>query len=283
MAPIALLAGDAARAYAPLVPLQFQEALAEAGASCLAFGLMADGQPAGILLAQRLEDPAGADLLLVHVVAEHQRQGHAGRLVSLAEARLRADGVRWLRTFYEAGGAATEALLARGGWDAPEASMMYIVSSPASVAPAGWMKPRDLGPRFEIFSWTALTAAEAEGLVGQPWIPEDLHPAAQLDGWCPLTSVGLRLDGEVVGWVINHLQDEATLSFTCSFVRPDLQRLGRVFALYREAVARMVRAGIPTAIWHVPLRHPGMAAFAARWMLPYAHASTTIMRTTKQL
>jgi ribosomal protein S18 acetylase RimI-like enzyme len=272
VATIHLLAGPAAQAVAPLVPASFMADLADG----LVLGALDGDRPVGVALAR----PVEGDVLYVGVDPAYQRRGIGLALATALEIHLPHGP---LRTFYEAGSPSTEALLARAGWSPGEPSMLHVVSSPAAVAPAAWMKARSLGAGFEIFPWTELQDPELEALRTQLWIPEDLHPDVQPPGWDPVTSVGLRLHGEVVGWVINHMLGPDVLAFTCSYVRPDLQRLGRVFALYRVAVARMAEAGIPTAVWHVPLRHPGMASFARRWMVPYAHASTTIMRATKAL
>ena len=96
------------------------------------------------------------------------------------------------------------------------------------------------------------------------------------------TSLALRKDGKVRGWLINHLVGD-TLRYTCSFVHPTLQRKGRVFVLYSEAMRRMQRLGIDKGMWTVPTQHPGMQAFARRWMMPYSDSFTESRESVKLL
>jgi hypothetical protein len=93
----------------------------------------------------------------------------------------------------------------------------------------------------------------------------------------------LRYQGQVVGWVINHRLSPDTIRYTCSFVRKDLQKMGRIISLYAEAAKRQYRANILKGIWTVPLQHQSMVNFVKRHWKPYLNSIEETRGTFKVL
>jgi GNAT superfamily N-acetyltransferase len=242
----------------------------------IAIGLeTADGAAAGLALAS--VDADGAAMLASFFVQPSWRGRGFGRLLHHAFVEgCRARGVHHVTAVYMSGQASTpalEALLAQGGWSAPEASMLVVHASLDSIRHAPWIRAYPLPEGMEIVRWLDVTAAEREALIAwdarEPWIAPDLRPFDHEADCEPHTSLALKRQGRVVGWVINHRVSDV-LRYTCSFMHPRLQRLGRIVLLYNEAVARMPAAGFSTGMWTVPMQHPAMVAFARRSMAPYA-------------
>ena len=74
----------------------------------------------------------------------------------------------------------------------------------------------------------------------------------------------------VVGWVINHVVAPGTVRFTCSFLRKDLSRRGRIVPLYRESLRRLAEGGVERATFVTPVIYPNMVRFILRWIAPIA-------------
>jgi predicted GNAT family acetyltransferase len=83
-------------------------------------------------------------------------------------------------------------------------------------------------------------------------------------GFDRASSVGMRIGGEVVGWVINHRIGSDTLRFTCSFMREDLARRAAILALYTESIERADRAGYRTCTFITPVKYTGMVDFVVK-------------------
>ena len=117
-----------------------------------------------------------------------------------------------------------------------------------------------------------------------PWVPEDLLPNRHEQGMELLNSVGLRVGGEVVGWVITHQIVRNVYRYTCSFVKTELQRRLAIVPLYREAISRQVqKEGQDTiGIWTVPVRHHQMVAFVEHRMAPHLHSLDYSLAATKR-
>ena len=60
------------------------------------------------------------------------------------------------------------------------------------------------------------------------------------------------------------------MRYTCSFIRPDLAKVGGILADYVESFARSRQAGFADGMFVTPLRHPAMMRFAERWFGPWS-------------
>ena len=237
------------------------------------------GAPLGLVLGHLTDDAEGgpsAQLASIYVRPDSRGIGIGTELLAAFKQGCMRRGLPQIRATYMTGQPSThwvEKLFASAGWAAPKARMLVIQATLASIAPAPWMKAYRLPERMEIVAWCDLTPGERDWIAAtqreQSWIPSDLYPFDH-EAMCePVTSLALKLEGCVVGWVINHRVGNV-LRFTCSFMHRRLQRMGRILLLYNEAVTRMPQVGLDTGMWTVPVWHPAMAAFGRRWMAPYA-------------
>ncbi len=146
-------------------------------------------------------------------------------------------------------------------------------SKPVNTAARAIEWPIRLPKGYDVLPWAQVTTAEREALrvsnLEKPWIAPDLVPFYFEENYEPVTSVALRINGATLGWCLNHVVD-GILRFTCSFLRRDLQRLGRIVLLYSESVSRMPVAGLSVGMWTVPIKHAGMVNFTRKHMQPYS-------------
>ncbi len=241
----------------------------------IAVGTRMGGEMSGLALATPCDDGT-ADLLSVYCVPDRRRRGLAAALLEQLESECRARGLSALKGTYMTGQPATQAfegLLAHRGFAPPELRMLVVRATLSSIAPAPWIQPRRLPSGYEIVPWVSLSPALRGELAtshsADPWIAPDLVPFDFEEGIDPVTSTALLVKGNVRGWCLNHAVG-GVLRYTCAFVHPRLQRLGRVLWLYRAAVERMPGAGFDTGMWTIPVWHCGHANFAREHMAPYA-------------
>jgi hypothetical protein len=152
--------------------------------------------------------------------------------------------------------------------------MLICKGQAEAIIQAPWMKRYSRIPSsYSIFPWLEITQEERQAIQQQqetqPWIPEDLIPFQYEKHLEPITSLGLRYQGQVVGWMINHRLSPDTIRYTCSFVRKDLQKMGRIISLYAEAAKLQVQAKISNVIWTVPVAHESMVNFVKHRWDPY--------------
>ena len=233
------------------------------------------GKPIGLAVAEIQPDRQSAEVLSIFVVPTYRRQGVGTNLLTRLEQELVLQGCKNAEFFYTTGQPTTlavENLLQKCHWTPPQPERLVCKSSYEKMVEASWMKLK-LPTSYTIFPWQEITPQERIAIQQQqeesPWIPPDLIPFDHEENFEPLISLGLRYKGQVVGWMLTHRLAPDTIRYTCSFVRYDLQKMGRIIPLYVEAIKTQAAAKIPYAVWAVPFDHNYMAHFVRKRMAPY--------------
>jgi GNAT superfamily N-acetyltransferase len=235
-----------------------------------------DGRPVGLAIAEIAPgERAAAELLSLFVVADHRGQGVATKLIEGLEDDLRRYGASSLDAVYMTGKPAipaVERIFQKRGFPPPEQRKIVVRFTPEEAATTEWYGKARLPPGAEVFSWADLTPGELEDLKRTheetPWIDPDLEPWRMSDRFDPVSSVGMRKDGRVVGWVINHPIGPNLLCFTTSFMRRDLARRGAIFSLYVASLERLMGTGV-TCTFVTSSQFASMVRFVLRRCAPY--------------
>lgn len=262
----------------------------EASPSIVAIGASDSGQAVGLAIAE-IRQSTVAEVLSIFVDAPYRSSGIGTALLRRLEAELVQRGCTSAELVYMAGKPTTpalERLLQKCCWTAPKPRMLVCKGQTETVIKAPWIqKYSHLPAAYTIFPWIEITSEERATIqqtqVAHSWIPEDLVPFRYEQNLEPLNSLGLRYQEQVVGWVINHRLDPNTIRYTCSFVREDLQKMGRIIALYAEACKRQANANIPNGVWTVPYIHEAMVHFVKHRWAPYLTSIAETRGSSKSL
>jgi len=240
----------------------------------LAVAAVRESTPVGLVVAEQpIDRSQRPELLSVFVPAAERNQGVATRLVAAVESSLAADGWSAVDAVYMTGKPGIEAMervLAKREWTAPVTRSITVRFTPREAATAPWFNRVTLrDPSYEIFPWSELTPEEAAEIRRSheraPWIDQGLEPwNHDVYGFDAASSLGLRYRGTTVGWVINHRIGPGYVRFTCSFMRRDLSRRGRILPLYTESIRRLVADGCEVCSLVTPLMYREMAEFLRR-------------------
>ena len=246
-----------------------------AGNDTVAIGASIAGKPVGLAMAEIQEDKS-ATVLSLFVVPAYRHQGIGTDLLNCLEKELYSKGCTSIEFVYTTGQLTTstlEHLLDKGGWSSPKARRIICKTSAYEMSNASWMYPRrKLSDSYSICPWTEIMPEERAVIrkqETQSWIHPDLIPFKYEKDLEPINSLGLRYQGQVVGWLITHRITPDTIRYSCAYVRPDLQKVGRLIFLYIRAVRLQIAANIPFIIWTTCLEHTGMINFTKKHMGPY--------------
>lgn len=257
--------------------------------SIVAVGASSAGKPVGLALAAMEANGRTAEILSLFVQADSRNLGIGTSLLVRSEQVLSDRGCQEAQIVYLTGKATTPALehlLDKRRWS-PPVPRMIVCQGDTKILEAPWIEMYEtLPPSFAVFPWCELTDGERRDLQRRqeesPWIPEGLVPFQHEENLEPLTSFGLRYQGEVVGWLITHRIDPDTLRYTCDWVREDLQKTGCLLTLHVKAMRRQARAKIPKAIWTVPLQFSKMVKFE-EYARPYLASMAETRGSFKRL
>ncbi len=256
----------------------------------IAIGAMDGAQAVGLVLAERLPESRSANVLSIFVAPSHRSRGIGTALLTRLEQELQHQGCAELQIVYVTGKPTTpalERLLHHCQWTPPQLRMLVCKSTFDRIVAAPWMHRYYLPSVFEIVPWADISPDERRDIQQRqdenPWIPSDLVPFQLEENFEPINSLALRYQQQIVGWVITHRLDTSTIRYTCSFVREDLQRMGRIVPMYVAAIQRQQQAGIMNGIWTVPQRHTAMFNFVQQRMAPYMASIEETRGATKLL
>lgn len=258
--------------------------------SIVAIAATFQDHPVGLALAEILPDGITAEILSIFVVLQHRQRGIGTSLLSHLQTELVLQGCTNAQLVYTTSQPTApmlERLLQQNHWTSPQPRMILCNTTIDKIAQAPWMQKSKLPSSYEIVPWMDITAAEradiAQRQALKPWVPPALMPFQNEVNLEPLNSLGLRYQEQVVGWLLTHRLAADTIRYTCSFVRQDLQKLGRIIPLYVNAIQRQIDAEIPKGIWTVPFGYPAMVSFVRQRMAPYMIAIAESRISAKNL
>lgn len=234
-------------------------------------------EPLGLAIAEIDLERKDAEINSVFVAPQHRNQGIGTALLAGLEEELNSRGCLGAHLVYITGQATTnywERLLEKNHWTPPEPRMLVCKCDRKMLTSDWFNKGYRLPSAYTIFPWMEITPEERNHLQQQqetnPWIPPELVPFQHEENLEPLNSLGLRYQGEVVGWVITHRLAPDTIRYTCGYIRPDLQRSGRLLCLLAESIKRHgARPEIDKAIWATSFVFSGLINFEKNRMGPY--------------
>jgi GNAT superfamily N-acetyltransferase len=264
--------------HRPLLPLLGKEPADAQGVRPVACIARAGDSPAGLALAQMptAAEPA-AEILSIFVARDLRGQGIATALVKDLEATLSDRGVSRVVGVYMTSRPslpALERVFAKRGFTDPVRRTIVVRSTPEEASKTLWYRRAKMPSNSTVFPWTELTEAERQTLqrtqAETQWIHPDLEPWRFDQGFDPQSSVGMRRDGEVVGWVINHRIAPDMVRFTVSFIRTDLARRGGIFPLYVASLERLRGTGV-TCTFVTASHFESMVKFVLRRCAPFVH------------
>jgi GNAT superfamily N-acetyltransferase len=212
------------------------------GKSVLAVGAYSNKEPAGLALVSLLPDHAGAELLSLYVDFPHRFRGMGTVLLGHVEKTLsRAKKVSIHTTWSETllGADSFKRVLAKSGWTKPYKRMLTLrgdmdgdFGREVLEKYSKYKEPCCLPRKYSLTHWHDMTMADRTFILSKQgclhWYEPDANPFRDESTMEPATSLLLRKDDEIVGWLTVHRTAPDTLRYTNVFIRADLKRAGAV-------------------------------------------------------
>jgi len=292
-----------AHLYEELTYPQFRSFLQNSNphSDVVAIGAESAGVPLGLILAcghhQGKLEQIAAKILSLFVVPTHRNQGLGNALLAQMEKELRQRNYQAVEIRYltSPNSPALERILTKQHWSAPEATAFVCYASTDRVQQA--KQPHltqyldrllsKLPTDYTIFPWESLTTQERQ-TIEQQMETDDLmrrfHPFLEETQLEPLNSLGLRYQGQVVGWMITHRITPDTIRYTQMYVNPQSQPLSRSTLLLAKAIQLQVEHLPKTkGTFRVDMDNTPMVKFVHRRLKPYLDEIRTAWCVRKSL
>ncbi len=213
----------------------------DANNSIIAVGINLDSEAIGLGLA--VIDKYDAEVLSLFIHPEHRSKGLGKTLLKYLEIELQQRRCSQVRLVYISNSTtpALERILKQLNWSIPQLRMLVCEGTKESIKDAPLLRLNySLPASYTIFPWVELTPENREYIQKQqdilPWYPEILSPFDDEEILEPVNSLGLRYQGQVVGWMITHRVAIGTIRYTKFFVKKELQSVGRAIPLLVTAI-----------------------------------------------
>ncbi len=221
-----------------------------------------------------------AQLYSLTIQEAFRSRGGGFHLLQEAVHRLQAQGIEWIECEYRAEGpcvVAFEKLLEKTGWEKPSLYLQRCRFRSANFSPPWLPHLQRPVPDLDVFFWHERSQEDewsARWLLEQGHVPAFLSPFDQVSNQEPINSLGARLDGRVVGWMITHRPDEETIRYSSLFFdrHSACSRYG--LFLLGEAIRLQQASTVPFGLCEVNLEkvEPAWIRFVEKRLAPYAES-----------
>lgn len=237
------------------------------------------GQLAGLAVANYYVNLSFAKLLSIRFVPGFKHADAILNLVSALEQNLKSQNCLLLTYFYsdsESELASTAEILRQAGWGEPQLRIVRCHFSDESFKPAWFYDSLQakLPKGFNIFPWSQLSPNDIQVLKHQqsestfPPAVSPFHDQPTID---PISSLGLRYQGQVVGWMITNRLEGNVIRFSSLYIDREFRGTKLTLCLLARSIDLVIKAGIKHAILELNLTQAdrGWITFVKEQLVPY--------------
>ncbi|MEI8124810.1 MAG: GNAT family N-acetyltransferase [Parachlamydiaceae bacterium] len=196
----------------------------------------------GILVVHLNNALKTASFHTLYVHPSHRNRKIASKLLSMAVEEMQKEEVIVSTLLYEKESPYTpyvQSMLKAGEWKGPRILMIRCYFDPYTFN-APWMhRHYRYPPGYEEFFWKDLTPEEKiklKNAESDQLYPSELSPFYQEEKIEFMNSLGLRFDGNVVGWMITHRVDPDTIRYSSFFILREFQNRGIAIKLLADSL-----------------------------------------------
>lgn len=257
----------------------FSEKLAKED-KLLAFAAFLSEKPIGICYGYAFPTIGQGFIKELNVSKQHCGRGIGFKLLEELTALFKKSNVSVLTWKYHSnqpGVAHLEKILEKQNWEAPQILVERYFFDSATFGPDWYRSKEPFLPKgYQIFPWRSLKRKEeneVKDLIIPHSILEDISPFDRKYPLEPLNSLGLRLNGKIVGWMITNRLDKDTISYASLYIHPEIRGLGPAIALLKESIRLHIEARVKTGVTEINLKRTPKywQNFVRKRLAPYSY------------
>ena len=246
--------------------------------STFAIGAAIFKKPVGMVLALVNQPSYRGTIESLYVVNNYRDQGIGTTLMRMIEEQLAQKGCKELQLNYrkpdDVEDDVIERIIRKGGWEKPkDVNTLFKLKDWQKVLDASWANVR-MPSSCQVFRWCDLgnedmrRLKEDEKRVSNE--EEYFSPFVEAD-FDSDSSLGLRYNGQVIGWMITRRLSQDVIAFSNLYVKKDFQ--GRIFGplILAESIRIAHDNKIPKAIFVVRNANKRMLGLSNRHLKKFSY------------
>lgn len=245
----------------------------------------------GCILLSIYKSLRGADLHYISVIPEERGKGIAKKLLIQLKEVLTSRKLNfcWAKYLQEDPCAPIlEYLFSSLGWGAPYRELVRYIFEGVLFNPPWLGKNYSLPAGCEDFLWADITDEERSKLRHQQFqntFPRSVSPLSTKYAIEPTNSLGIRKDGEIVGWLITHRLNKETVRYSVFYLDRDIRMSQCAVYLLSKSISIQKGTGIPWAVCEINFNNvsPAWRRLVRNKLEPYANRIENEMVSTLSL
>ncbi len=249
-----------------------------------------DQQPVGLILSTFGKTKAEARIHSFVVHPDHRNRGIGKQLLLILEDNLAQEGCVLVEGTFRRHWQSVphlKALLKSSNWSEPKKELVIVRGETKKVLKLFMDDRLSLPDGYAFQAFVKLSEQEKseikEKKVTQNWYPDILSPFTYEKTINPITSLALKYQDEVIGWVISHLIAPDLNEFTSLFIDSQHRSYKMAHLLMRETINRQFKQGISKFLITSTSDNYVMSRFLIRHAPETDVFFTTTYRTSKKL
>ncbi len=237
-----------------------------------------DDNLVGLCISEYDSEKSHSEIFSFYIEPEHRNTGIGQELLNKTEQILSHKGFEELRCFIWSSWESAEAtkhLLKNQGWVEPTQLMEVYTTDTARVMSIPWRKNVQLPKGYEIVPWSWISPDEKKELIDKQefsqYYPEYLSPFHNLDKIACHTSLGLKYNNTIIGWLMTYWNSPNTLEYNNLFIKKEFRESLEIpMEMIRKSTILQAEQGVPGIIWSVGHENPSLEQFFERKFGDYA-------------
>ncbi len=256
----------------------------------LAVSVRKDNNIVGLCIAEFDDSKSYSEIISFYIEPEFRNEGIGQELLNKTEQILSQKGFREVRTYFWSSWESTEStkhILEKQEWSEPEKLMHVFRTDIARVSNIPWRDNVILPEGYEIIPWSWVSPDEKKEIKDEqefmPFFSESFSPFYHEDRLAYYTSLGLKYNDKVIGWLLTYWNSPATIEYNNVFIRQEF-RLGIKIPLEMIRIASMkqVEQNVPDILWSVGEENSLLEQYLDKKFGDYSDKAT-IYRSSKGL
>lgn len=282
--------------YQSLTIEPYKQMLANAAQSkqYIAVGVLFEENPVGLGIFVKYPEQKAAQLVSIFINKEHRHQHLGSQVLTLLEEELSQEKDTYQQVFarYPLGNETApffEKLILNHQWTLGETLLGGKIPNNVNFT---WLKNFSLPSQYEFFNWKDLTESDREQIrqkhEKKVWNP-NISPFDKEEDIDYLNSLGLRLNGELIGWMITHRIFPDVIQYWCLCIDSTIPNQAIGIYLLTEAMRLQLEAYPPLVYGLFLFRESQLTKtskflqFVKNKLLPYCVTKTYAREASKKL